>query len=106
MASFMLRPSVVSFLDVATRSPDLTLRLEQETVMADSPFAGRTLMDAQIPQNTGLIVIAMRRPEGDEDADYQYVFNPVASTRLEPGDVMIVLGRPEEVQKLREYVNP
>jgi voltage-gated potassium channel len=106
MASFMLRPSVVSFLDVATRSPDLTLRLEQETVMADSPFAGRTLMEAQIPQNTGLIVIAMRRPEGDEDADYQYVFNPVASTRLEPGDVMIVLGRPEEVQKLREYVNP
>jgi voltage-gated potassium channel len=106
MASFMLRPSVVSFLDVATRSPDLTLRLEQETVSERSPFAGQTLMAAQIPQNTGLIVIAMRKPNGEGSEDYQYVFNPVGSTRLDPGDVMIVLGKPEQVQKLREYVNP
>lgn len=106
MASFMLRPSVVSFLDVATRSPDLTLRLEQETVAADSPFAGRTLMEAQIPQNTGLIVIAMRKPRGKEASDYDYLYNPVASTRLDPGDTMIVLGKPEQVKKLRSYVNP
>jgi uncharacterized protein with PhoU and TrkA domain len=63
-------------------------------------------MDAQIPQNTGLIVIAMRKPDGGEAEDYEYVFNPVGSTRVEPGDVMIVLGKPEQVQKLREYVNP
>jgi voltage-gated potassium channel len=106
MASFMLRPNVVSFLDVATRSPDLTLRLEQETVAADSPFAGRTLMDARIPQNTGLIVIAMRKPRGEEPSDYDYLYNPVASTRLDPGDTMIVLGKPEQVKKLRAYVNP
>jgi len=107
MASFMLRPSVVSFLDVATRSPDLTLRLEQETVMPSSPMAGQTLMDARIPQNTGLIVIAVRKknPEGS-DEEYSYVYNPVASTRLEPGDIMIALGSPEQIQKLRVFVNP
>jgi voltage-gated potassium channel len=107
MASFMIRPSVVSFLDVATRSPDLTLRLEQETVTEDSPLAGQTLMDARIPQNTGLIVIALRKknPEGSGE-DYSYVFNPVATTRLNPGDVMIVLGAPEQIERLREFVNP
>jgi voltage-gated potassium channel len=107
MAAFMLRPSVVSFLDVATRSPDLTLRLEQETVTANSPLAGRTLADARIPQNTGLIVIALRKknPEGAEEA-YSYVFNPVASTRLDPGDIMIVLGAPEQIRTLRAFVNP
>ena len=107
MASFMLRPSVVSFLDVATRSPDLTLRLEQETVMASSPMAGQTLMDARIPQNTGLIVIAVRKknPEGSEE-EYSYVYNPVATTRTEPGDILIVLGSPEQIRKLREFVNP
>ncbi len=107
MASFMLRPSVVSFLDVATRSPDLTLRLEQQTVTADSHLAGRTLMDAQIPQNTGLIVIALRKmnPEGSEE-EYTYVYNPVATTRLDTGDIMIVLGSPEQIQKLRKFVNP
>jgi voltage-gated potassium channel len=107
MASFMLRPSVVSFLDVATRSPDLTLRLEQETVHASSPMAGRTLMDAQIPQNTGLIVIAVRKknPEGSEE-EYVYVYNPVATTELEPGDIMIVMGAPDQIKKLRVFVNP
>lgn len=107
MAAFMLRPSVVSFLDVATRSPDLTLRLEQETVTTSSPMAGKTLMDARIPQNTGLIVIAVRKknPEGSEE-EYSYVYNPVGSTRLEPGDIMIVMGAPDQVQKLRNFVNP
>jgi voltage-gated potassium channel len=107
MASFMLRPSVVSFLDVATRSPDLTLRLEQETVHASSPMAGHTLMDAQIPQNTGLIVIAVRKknPEGSEE-EYSYVYNPVATTKLEPGDIMIVMGAPDQIKKLRDFVNP
>jgi len=107
MASFMLRPSVVSFLDVATRSPDLTLRMEQETVTEASPLAGRTLLDARIPQNTGLIVIALRKknPEGSEEA-YSYLYNPVATSRLVPGDVMIVLGSPDQIRKLRDFVNP
>jgi voltage-gated potassium channel len=107
MAAFMLRPSVVSFLDVATRSPDLTLRLEQETVTETSPLAGQSLADARIPQNTGLIVIALRKrnPEGAEEA-YSYVFNPVATTRLDPGDIMIVLGAPEQIRSLRAFVNP
>jgi voltage-gated potassium channel len=107
MASFMLRPFVVSFLDVATRSPDLTLRMEQEVVSPTSPLAGKTLMDARIPQNTGLIVIALRKknPEGSEE-DYTYVFNPQADTRLGPGDVMIVLGKTEQIEGLRKFVNP
>ena len=107
MASYMLRPVVVSFLDVATRSPDLTLRMEQETVSSTSPLAGQTLMDAQIPQNTGLIVIGLRKKnkEGAEE-DYTYVFNPQASTTLGAGDVMVVLGKPEQIDELKAFVNP
>ena len=72
MASYMLRPVVVSFLDVATRSPDLTLRMEQETVSESSPHVGKTLADIKLPQYTGLIVIGIRKknpPEAEEDFD-------------------------------------
>jgi voltage-gated potassium channel len=107
MASYMLRPVVVSFLDVATRSPDLTLRMEQETVSDTSPLVGRSLMDAQIPKETGLIVIGLRKKNPtDADEDYTYVFNPQGTTRLGAGDVMIVLGRPEQIDELRAFVNP
>ncbi len=107
MASYMLRPVVVSFLDVATRSPDLTLRMEQERVTESSPLIGKTLADIKLPQYTGLIVIGIRKKNPpDAEEDFTYVFNPQAETRMDPGDIMIVLGKPEQIDKLRKFVNP
>ena len=100
MASFIARPSVMSLLDVATHSLDLSLRLEQAGITARSRLAGRTLRDAEIPQRTGLIVIAV---EKDVDGEREFLFNPVATTLLEPGDELIVLGEPEQVERLRRY---
>ncbi len=101
MASMLLRPEVVTFLDIATRSEGLELRFEQAAILPDSKLAGLTLMEARIPQETGLIVIAVRKQTDETD---QFVFNPVAVTRLEPGDKMIVLGQPKQVDLLRKYV--
>ena len=102
MASVLVRPSVVSFLDVATRAPHLALRLEQTKVESGSPVAGRTLSQAKLPQKTGLIVIAVRTGE-DEDG---FVFNPMGSTLLEPGHELIVLGTSEQVEALKDHVAP
>jgi voltage-gated potassium channel len=101
MASFILRPSVVSFLDIATHSPDLALRLEESEVRQGSQVAGKTLAQARLPQETGLIVIALRKAEA---GPHDFTFNPVADTVLSPGDTMIVLGTPNQLTALREYV--
>lgn len=101
MASVLLRPSAVSFLDIATRSSDLALRMEQAVIGQKSAVAGQTLMEARIPQRTGLIVIAMRKRS---DARQEFVFNPVGDTRLDAGDEVIVLGKDEQVTALRDLV--
>lgn len=101
MASVLLRPSVVSFVDIATRSPDFKLRMEQTSVGEGSRIAGRTLEEARIPQETGLIVIAIGK---HTKAGLDFSFNPSASTRLEPGDDVIVLGEPAQIEQLRKYV--
>ena len=100
MASMLLRPEVVAFLDIATRSDGLELRFEQAAIGPDAKLAGLKLMEARIPQETGLIVIAVRK---QTDQTHQFVFNPVADTRLDPGDEMIVLGQPKQVEQLRMY---
>jgi voltage-gated potassium channel len=101
MASVLLRPSAVSFLDIATRSSELALRMEQAIIGESSEVAGRTLMEARIPQRTGLIVIALRkRSTGKQD----FVFNPVGDTRLGAGDEVIVLGKEEQIAALRTLV--
>ena len=79
-------------------SEGLALRFEQAVVQADSRLAGRTLIDARIPQETGLIVIAVRK---QIDQTREFVFNPAADTRLDIGDEMIVLGQPDQVNRLR-----
>ena len=101
MASAILRPSVISFLDVATRSPGLALRMEQAAVGQGSRVDGHSLAEAQIPQNTGLIVIAHKRRD---DEPGHFTFNPLADTHLEAGDEIIVLGTPDQISGLRDYV--
>lgn len=103
MASVVLRPGVLSFLDVATRSSGVSLRLEEATVGSKSKVVGGTLASARIRQETGLLVIAVRKVEADGERDF--VFNPDADTRLDPGDQMIVLGRPDQVKTLKRYLS-
>jgi voltage-gated potassium channel len=57
MAAILLRPQVVSFLDVVTGDGELALRLEQIPVPVGSPLAGVTLAEARIRNRTGRIVL-------------------------------------------------
>lgn len=107
MASVVLRPTVLSFLDVATQSSEISLRLEEATVGKKSRFAGGTLKSARIPQETGLLVVAVRKLNGDggKDQEAGFLFNPSGDTTLEPGDEVIVLGRTDQVEDLRSYLS-
>jgi voltage-gated potassium channel len=102
MASFVVRPSVMTFLDVATRSPDLSLRLEQAVLTEKSRIHGKTLAEAGIREATGLIVIALRKSDAGE---HDFVFNPPAASVLEAGDTVVALGTPQQISALREYVH-
>ncbi len=97
MASLLIRPAVVDFLDTMLREGDGTLRLEEIEVPPHSSLSGKTLGEAQIPQKTGLIVIAIKnRQEG------KYTYNPKPSTHIQKGDILIVMGEPEQIDKLRK----
>lgn len=99
MASSLIRPRVVSFLDSAIVGPDMELRLEEALIPEGSPLDGCSLADVGIPGRTGLVVLALQRSRSGEDP----VYNPGPETRLSSGDVMIVLGREDQVHQLREY---
>lgn len=102
MASMLLRPGVVDFLDIASRSHGMALRLEQAKISPDSSLAGKSLAAAGIPEATGLIVIAIQKKSA---ASESFEFNPGANTVLEPGDEIIVLGQSNQIAKLKAYVS-
>lgn len=102
MASVLLRPTVVSFLDVVARGEGLALRLEQVNVTENSPLAGKSLAEAKIPQRTGLIVIAIRA--GDRHGGSEWRYNPGPDESLRVGDALIVLGKAEQIDDLASLV--
>ena len=100
MAAMLLRPEVVSFLDVVTRGEGLSLRLEELRIPPRSALAGSTLAEAQIPQKTGLIVIAMRHRD-ERGVEGPWSYNPGPREELRPGDVLIVMGSSDQIHRLR-----
>jgi voltage-gated potassium channel len=98
LAQSLLRPHVVSFLDVASTfgKSDLDLEIEQLSVAPDSGLSSKTLEEARLGRTYGVIVLAVRRQNGAMQ------FNPQADLRLEAGDVLIAMG---ERQKLAQLEN-
>lgn len=85
VAQAVLRPSVVDFLELATRTEHLELNIEEAKLVAGSKLVGATL-EACTLREQGVIVVAVKKPSG------KMVFNPPAAAPLEAGDILIMLG--------------
>lgn len=101
MAAQLLRPQVVSFLDVAATGEGLDLRLEEVRLSEDSPLVGLSLAEARIPDRAGLIVIAARHL-GERGEPGPWTYNPGPGERIRPGDVLIVLGNKKQIETLHQ----
>jgi len=96
MASVMIRPDVVNFLDSMLRDKDMALRVEEAAVREGSSFESKTIRQADIGKKTGVIVIAIK------DSDSQkYVYNPDAGTKLKADDILLVIGSQDQVHNLK-----
>ncbi|CAL2061013.1 potassium channel protein [Tenacibaculum sp. 190524A05c] len=96
MASLVVTPDVIEFVDRLTIEGDTTANLE-EVAINDLPkeYLNKTILDLDLRKKTGCTVI------GYKTTEEEYVINPEASLKLEAGCNLIVLGRPEQIQKLR-----
>jgi voltage-gated potassium channel len=98
MAQSALRPAVVDFVQLATSSEHLDLSMEQVRIRSDSAFAGKSILEANLRQRFGVIVVAIKRSTG------QMEFNPAPDAVIRAGDELVVLGRMESVKALEETV--
>ncbi|MCC5909235.1 MAG: potassium channel protein [Clostridiaceae bacterium] len=97
MAALLIRPSVISFLDIITHAGDVVLDLEDVVICSKSSIAGKSLKEAKLPERTGLIILAIKK-YGEKNI----MLNPSFDEMLEIGDTMIVLGRENQVDQLRK----
>lgn len=98
IASELIRPTVVTFLDLMLRDKDRNLRIEEITIPENSQIGGETLASAKIRQFGEVLVIAIRQ-HGAE----RYQYNPGPNTHLSEGDVLILLGELSCIERVKGH---
>jgi voltage-gated potassium channel len=97
IASEMIRPSVVTFLDSMLRDRDKNLRVEEISVGPGSPAIGKRVGDLAINQAPGVLLLALVAPGGRERH-----FKPADGLVVEQGGVLLVMGGPDAVSAMRQ----
>ena len=97
MASLVITPDVIEFIDRLSIEGESSSNIE-ELVIENLPvnIHNKSILDLDLRKRTGCTVIGFKTP------DKEYIINPDASTKLVPKSKLIVIGNPEEIQKLNK----
>jgi voltage-gated potassium channel len=99
MAQSVLRPTVTNLLDLAGRG-DIDLQMEELLVSPDSELVGRLVKDSGIRANFEVIIVCIKSAAGE------MLFNPGPNTEIRAGDLLIALGKPENMPRLQAVCSP
>ncbi len=96
MASLVVTPDIIEFVDMLSVEGECSSNLKEITVDdLSTDYINKSILDLDLRKLTGCSVIGFKTP------DNEYIVNPDASTQLLKGSKLIILGRPEQVDKLQ-----
>lgn len=98
MASELIRPTVVTFLDVMLRDKDRNLRIDEIRIPEGSPSIGMPLNALGLEKIPGALLLAER------EADGSWHYNPPRAEKVTAGMVLIFLGTPGDAKALCEHL--
>jgi voltage-gated potassium channel len=99
IAQTVIRPSVADFIDLTFHgTAHQELRMEELELRAGAELAGVSLMDSGLRQKLDLIVLAIKKSDGDMR------FNPPADSVMEVGDTLIAMGPGASMSKLSKML--
>jgi voltage-gated potassium channel len=95
MASEMIRPAAVDFLDTMLRSSRGNLRIHELNVLEKSDLVNKNIIEAGLKEKYELLVLGIRCNNKDIE------FNPSPTRTLEAGETLIVMGDVENITRAR-----
>jgi voltage-gated potassium channel len=99
LASEVLRPHVVGFLDLMLKEQSRTLRIEEIIIPESSPWIGKSLGALNIKSRFNLLPMALKNaPESSQ----RLWVNPPDNISLKAGVVIIVMGDITDIRRARQ----
>ena len=99
MAQTIVKPAVTDFLEFTVHNKDIGLEMGELVVSEKSRLNGMTLIESGIRQEMDVIIVAVRKKNGDMK------FNPSSQTRIEAGDILVSLGKSDDLRKLSKILS-
>ncbi len=100
LAQAVLRPTVVDFIELASKSEHVELQMEETKISGHSALVGTNLRDSRIRAELKVIIVAVKKPTGE------MVFNPDPEMVIESGAVLVAIGSREQLDRLEALANP
>ncbi len=101
LAAAALRPQVMDFVDGIITGSNRSYYLEEFLVdSAACPFVGQTLREAKLRSQTGALVLAIRRFDGN------LIAGPTGETQILEQDALICMGTAEQLRDLNKILGP
>ncbi len=98
MAQLLVSPTVVDFIDIATMDDKFGLRIEEAMLRPQSPYIGKTLVESNIRKDYGVIIVLIKKGSGEMK------FNPSPNEILEENDVLVMLGKITDLEKINSII--
>jgi voltage-gated potassium channel len=99
MALTTLRPNLVDFMKVVTFDKDTGLAIEEIQIKPGSSLDQTTLQLCPIRKELGIMVVGIKKVGKD------VFLNPAPDTKIEAGDILIVIGEREKLEKLESLTS-
>ncbi len=96
MAALVVRPVTSDFLDLVTHGGQVEFSLHEMAISEHSPLVGKSLEQADIRGKSGAMVLAIR------NADESFNLQPKATSKIESGSILVVLGTQEQIDNLEK----
>ncbi|MFZ5453645.1 MAG: potassium channel family protein [Thermodesulfobacteriota bacterium] len=98
MAHTILRPTVTTLMELAMQE-GVEWSMEEVAVGTTAAMIGLPLKDSGIRQQYGLIVVAIKRADGE------ILFNPSPAAQVLAGDTLILIGMRKNLEALEEILH-
>ncbi|HWQ89351.1 MAG TPA: potassium channel protein [Desulfitobacteriaceae bacterium] len=95
MAMSILKPTSMEYIETLLHDYNIEIDIEEFRIKQDSILAGKTLGLSALKEKTGAIIIAIARGKN-------LISNPDAEEVILSGDLLIVLGKKEQLQRLEQ----
>jgi len=95
IAAMITHPSTVELMELVAGHSVLDVEVDELVVQGGSGLIGKTIAQSHTRHQHGLLIVAVKKAEGN------MIFNPNSDLAFAEGDIVIVMGRVEDIERFR-----